>query len=69
MKKFFFVFPLVMLVLGFTAQQMLDDKLKSLLQQFKTDDDAAKANIFYAVSGPSFYIPNVKVLKDMAVGD
>ena len=69
MKKFFFIFPLVMLVLGFTAQQMLDDKLKSLLQQFKTDDDAAKANIFYAVSGPSFYIPNVKVLKDMAVGD
>lgn len=69
MKKIFFVLPLVILVLGFTAQRMFDDKLKSLLQQFKTNDDAAKTNIFYAVSGPSFYIPNVKVLKDVAVGD
>ncbi|HRN27762.1 MAG: hypothetical protein IT276_05030 [Ignavibacteriaceae bacterium] len=69
MKKLFFVLPLVMLVVGFTAQRMFDDKLKSLLMQFKTDDNAAKTNIFYAVSGPSFYIPNVKVLKDMAVGD
>jgi hypothetical protein len=57
------------LVLGFTTGQLVDDKLKSLLQQFKTDEDAAKTNIFYAVSGPSFYIPNVKVLKALAVGD
>ena len=69
MKKILFVLPLVILVLGFTAQRIFDDKLKSLLQQFKTDEDAAKTNIFYAVSGPSFYIPNVKVLKDIAVGD
>lgn len=40
-----------------------------MLQQFKTDEESAKLNLFYAVSGPSFYIPNVKVLKDMAVGD
>ena len=69
MKKLFFVLPLLILVLGFTAQRMFDEKLKNLLQQFKTNEDAAKTNIFYAVSSPSFYIPNVKILKDMAVGD
>jgi hypothetical protein len=69
MKKLLFILPLLLLVLGFTAQRILDDKLKNLLQQFKTDEESAKLNLFYAVSGPSFYIPNVKVLKDMAVGD
>jgi hypothetical protein len=69
MKKILFALPLLLLVLGFTAEKIFDDKLKSLLQQFKTDEDMAKSNIFYAVSGPSFYIPNVKMLKDMAVGD
>jgi len=69
MKKLFFILPLLLLVLGFTAGRILDDKLKSLLQQFKTDEDAAKSNIFYAVTGPSFYIPNVRSLKDLALGD
>jgi len=40
-----------------------------LLQQFKTDEATAKTNLFYAVSGPSFYVPNVKMVRDMAVGD
>lgn len=69
MKKLIFILPLLVLVLGFTTGHIVDDKLKSLLQQFKTDEDAAKSNIYYAVSGPSFYIPNVKVLKALAVGD
>ncbi len=69
MKKILFILPLVLLAAGFTAQRIIDDRLKNLLLQFKTDEDAVKTNIFYAVSGPSFYIPNVKVLKDMATGD
>ena len=69
MKKLFFVFPVILLVVGFTTQKILDDKLKNLLQQFKTDDASAKQSILYAVSGPSYYLPNVKVLKDMAIGD
>lgn len=69
MKKIFLLLPLLILVLGFTAEKFIDDKLKSLLQQFKTDEDMAKSNIFYAVTGPSYYIPNVKMLRDMAVGD
>jgi Asp-tRNA(Asn)/Glu-tRNA(Gln) amidotransferase A subunit family amidase len=69
MKKLFFILPILLLVLGFTAQKILDDKLKNLLQQFKTDEVTAKQNILYAVSGPSYYFPNVKLLKDMALGD
>ena len=69
MKKLLFILPLLLLVLGFTAQRILDDKLKNLLQQFKTDEATAKTNLFYAVSGPSFYVPNVKMVRDMAVGD
>ena len=69
MKKFLFAFPILVLVLGFTAGHIVDDKLKSLLQQFKTDEDVAKSNVFYAVSGPSFYIPNIKVLKNLATGE
>jgi len=69
MRKIIFILPLLVLVLGFTAGHILDDKLKNLLQQFKIEEETAKSNIFYAVSGPSFYIPNVKTLKDLAVGD
>lgn len=69
MKKLLFILPLLLLVLGFTTQKIIDDKLKSLLQQFKTDEESAKSNLYYAVSGPSFYIPNVKMVRDMAVGD
>lgn len=69
MKKLLFVIPLLLILAGFTAQKIVDDKLKGLLQQFKTDETNAKQNILYAVSGPSFYLPNVKILKDMAVGD
>jgi hypothetical protein len=69
MKKILFAFPLFVFVLGFTAGYIVDDKLKNLLQQFKTNEETAKSNIFYAVSGPSFYIPNVKILKDLAIGD
>jgi hypothetical protein len=69
MKKLFFILPILLLVLGFTTQRILDDKLKNLLQQFKTNDETAKSNIFYNVTGTSFYIPNVKILKDIAIGD
>ncbi len=70
MKKLLFFLPLLLvLVLGFTAGKFVDDKLKRLLQQFKTEEETAKSNIFYAVSGPSFYIPNVKILKNLAIGD
>lgn len=69
MKKIIFILPLLVIVLGFTAGRIIDDKLANLLQQFNIKDDAAKQSVFYAVSGPSFYIPNVKVLKALTVND
>ena len=69
MKKLLFMVPVILILAGFTAQKMVDDKLKGLLQQFKTDETNAKQSILYAVSGPSYYLPNVKILKDLAVGD
>jgi len=69
MKKIIFIIPLLVIVLGFTAGRIIDDKLANLLQQFNIKDDAAKQSVFYAVSGPSFYIPNVKVLKALTVND
>jgi len=69
MKKTIFILPFIVLVLGFTAGNIVDENLKALLKQFKIEESTAKSDVFYAVSGPSFYIPNVKVLKDLAIGD
>jgi hypothetical protein len=69
MKKIIFILPLIVLVLGFTAGHIADENLQALLKQFKIEEGMAKSNIFYAVSGTSFYIPNVKVLRDLAIGD
>lgn len=70
MKKLILIsLPLLFLLLGFTGGKIIDDKLKNLLQQFKLSEDNAKNNILSNISGPSFYIPNVKVLKDLAIGE
>lgn len=69
MKKLLYLFPVIMLFIGFTTERFLDDKLKNLLKQFNVSEQNAKDNIFSDVSGPSFYIPNVKMLKDLAIGD
>ena len=69
MKKILMIFPVLILVIGFTGGKLIDDKIKELYKQFKTDDQSAKSTVFYNISGPSFYIPNVKVLKSMAVGE
>jgi hypothetical protein len=36
MRKFFFLSPILLLLLGFTAGHAVDDKLNGLLLQFKT---------------------------------
>jgi hypothetical protein len=69
MKKILFILPFIVLILGFTAGHIIDENLQALLKQFKIEEAAAKSDVLYAVSGPSFYIPNVKVLRDLAVGD
>lgn len=69
MKKTLIFFPVLILFLGFVGNKTVDDKLKSLLQKFNQSDEYAKNNIFSNISGPSFYIPNIKVLKEMALGE
>jgi hypothetical protein len=69
MRKFFFLSPILLLLLGFTAGHAVDDKLNGLLLQFKTSEEAAKLDIFHAVTGPSFFIPNVKTLRDLSLED
>lgn len=70
MKKLLFSLPLLfVLVVGFTAEKILDDKLKSLLQQFKINKDAAEQSAFYSIMNKMYYIPNVTVLKDLALND
>jgi hypothetical protein len=69
MRKFFFLSPVLLLLLGFTAGHVVDDKLGSLLLLFKTSEEAAKLDIFYAVTGPSYFIPNVKTLRNLSVED
>ena len=51
MKKTIFILPLLVLVFGFTAGHIADENLKALLKQFKIEEETAKSNIFYAVSG------------------
>jgi hypothetical protein len=69
MRKFFLLSPVLLLLFGFTAGHVVDDKLNSLLLQFKTNEEAAKSDIFHAVTGSSYFIPNVKTLKDLAAQD
>lgn len=68
-KKLIVLIPVIFLFLGLTVYRLADEKLKSLLKQFNTSEESAEENIFYSISGSSFYIPNVKILKSMAVGD
>lgn len=65
MKKFLILSAVLLLLVGFTASHA-DDKLNSLLVQFKTSEEAAKSAIFNAVTGPSYFIPNVKILKNLS---
>ncbi len=69
MKKILIFLPMLILFVGFVGNKLIDDRLKSLLQKFNQTDEYAKDNIFSNISGPSFYIPNIKALKEMALGE
>lgn len=69
MKKIFLLVIIAFLLLGFSTGKLLDDKMKSLLQQIQLSDENAKNSIFSNCSGPSFYLPNMKNIKGMAIGE
>jgi hypothetical protein len=69
MKKLFFLTIVSVVLFGFTFGKYVDDKTQALLKQFQVSEDAAMNTIFSNISGPSFYIPNIKILKAMASGE
>ncbi len=69
MKKLFFLLPVLFIVFGFITQNYFDDNLKKLLSQFNISEDNAKKSVLNNIAGPSYYIPNVKVLKNLALNE
>lgn len=69
MKKHFFLFPIILLVLGFYAGHIIDENAQSLLNKIKLTDDEAKNTIFSDITGPSFYFPGIRELKSIAIND
>jgi hypothetical protein len=66
MKKILLLSPVLLLLFGFTAGYVVDEKVNKLLQQFQTSEKMAKVDILNAVSSNSYYIPNVKTLKNVS---
>jgi hypothetical protein len=69
MKKLFLVFPALIILVGFYAGHIIDDRAKSLLQTIKLSEDDAKSTIFSDISSTSFYLPGLKELKSIALGE
>jgi hypothetical protein len=67
MKKILFLSPILLLLFGFTAGYVVDEKVNKLLQQFQMSEEMAKAGILNAVSNSSYVIPNVKTLKNVSM--
>ncbi len=69
MKKTIILFPLIFLLAGFTINRMIDGKIQGLLNQLQLTDSSAKEFFFNDCSGPSFYVPNLKSLKNISTGE
>jgi hypothetical protein len=69
MKKLFLVFPLLILAAGFYTGQIIDDRVKTLLQTMKLSEDNAKNTIFSDISSKSFYVPGIKELKSVTLNE
>jgi hypothetical protein len=69
MKKITVVLFFLVLVSGFYAARVIDDRAKTLLQTLKLSDDNAKSTIFSDISSVSFYLPGIKELKSIALND
>lgn len=69
MKKLLLLYPIIIILLGFSYGKLIDDKAKSILKQFQMSENYAKDVIFQNTSGPSFYLPGYKEFKGMVAGD
>ena len=69
MKKYFIILSLMILASVFYAGKLIDDRAKALLQTIKLSEDNAKNTIFSDISSKSFYVPGIRELKSIAIGD
>lgn len=69
MKKLLIIYPVLIILLGFSYGKLVDDKAKSILKHFQLSEENAKDVIFSNTSGTSFYLPNYKAFKGMLIGD
>jgi hypothetical protein len=69
-KKLFFLFPFLLIAVGFYAGHIIDDNANTLLKTIKLSEDEAKNTIFSDISSASaFYLPGIKELKSFAEND
>lgn len=69
MKTFLLILISVVFTLGFISNKLLNDKIQKVLTQFYISEDFAKRQILSNIAGPSYYIPNVRILKNLALGE
>jgi hypothetical protein len=69
MKKLFLVSPVLIILAGFYAGRIIDDRAKTLLQTLKLSENDAKNTIFSDISSNSFFLPGIKELKRIASGE
>ena len=69
MKKLFVFIPFLLILSGFIANRIIDEKMKQLLQKVGVSESYAQQMIFSECSGNYFNPPNLMAIKSYAAGD
>ncbi len=69
MKKLFLFVPVLLILSGFIASHIIDEKMKGLLQKINVSESYAQDMIFTGCSGNYFNPPNLRAIKSYAAGD
>jgi hypothetical protein len=69
MKMLIIAIPFLILILGFTAAHIIDDKMKNILQQLQMNEGDANNMIWSNCANSNFYSPGPKTLKGLAAGE
>jgi len=69
MKKILLLLPLCVLLIAFTINRVIDEKMKNILAQLQMSEDSAEDFIWSDCSATSFYYPNPRQLKNIAAGE
>ncbi|HVO72988.1 MAG TPA: hypothetical protein VMT35_03130 [Ignavibacteriaceae bacterium] len=69
MKKLILILPWLFLLIGFTINKIIDQKVEDILKQIQFSDDQAKDMIWSNCSFGSFWYPNPRDLKNIASGE